>query len=67
MGVKLGLRVFDNRALKRILTSKRAVTGDWKKLLNEELRKHIKMIKPIKMRWAGNVASMGEEACIFQK
>jgi hypothetical protein len=32
------LRVFKNRVLRRILGSKRdEVTGEWKKLLNEEL------------------------------
>jgi hypothetical protein len=46
MGVKLGLslreehrlRVFENRILTRIFTPKRdGVTGDWRKLHNEEL------------------------------
>jgi hypothetical protein len=33
-----GLRVFENRVLRRIFGSKRdEVTGDWKKLHNEEL------------------------------
>jgi hypothetical protein len=32
------LRVFENRALKRIIEPKRdEVTGDWRKLRNEEL------------------------------
>jgi hypothetical protein len=47
MGVKLGLtlreehrlRVFENRVLRRIFGAKRnEVTGEWRKLHNEELR-----------------------------
>jgi hypothetical protein len=42
------------------------VTGDWRKLHNEELRnlysssKKIRMTKSRTMRWAGYVAGMGE-------
>jgi hypothetical protein len=45
MGVKLGsltlreehkLRVFENRMLRRIFGPKRDVTGEWRKLLNQE-------------------------------
>jgi hypothetical protein len=42
------------------------VTGEWKKLHNEELRDLysslciIRIIKSRKMRWAGHVARMGE-------
>jgi hypothetical protein len=42
------------------------VTGDWRKLLNEELHNLysspniIKMMKSRRMRWAGHVARMGE-------
>jgi hypothetical protein len=36
--IKGGLRVFENRVLRRILGPKRdEVTGDWRKLHNEEL------------------------------
>jgi hypothetical protein len=41
------------------------VMGDWRKLLNEELHKLyfspkiIRMIKSVRMRWAGHVARMG--------
>jgi hypothetical protein len=52
--------------LRRIFGPKRdGVTGDWRKLHNEELRNLysspniIRMIKPRKMRWAGHVARMG--------
>jgi hypothetical protein len=58
--------VFENRVLRRIFGSKRdEVTGDWRKLHNEELHNLssspniIRMIKSRRMRWAGNVARMG--------
>jgi hypothetical protein len=61
------LRVFENRVLRRIFGPKRdGVAGDWRKLHNEELDKLysspniIRMIKSRRMRWAGNVARMGE-------
>jgi hypothetical protein len=43
------------------------VTGDWRKLHNEELHNLysspniIRMIKSRRMRWAGHVARMGEK------
>jgi hypothetical protein len=42
------------------------VTGDWRKLHNEELhnlyssQSIIRMIKPKRMRWTGHAARMGE-------
>jgi hypothetical protein len=39
----------------------------WRKLYNEELHNLYslpRIIKSRRMRWAGNVASMGEEECI---
>jgi hypothetical protein len=60
------LRVFENRVLRRIFGPKRdEVTGEWRKLRNEELRdlyssqSIIGMIKPKRMRRAGHVARMG--------
>jgi hypothetical protein len=55
-----GLRVFENKVLRRIFGSKRdEVTGRWRKLHNEELRdlysspSIIRIIKSRRMRWAG--------------
>jgi hypothetical protein len=60
------LRVFENRVLRRILFPKRdEVTGEWRKLHNEELRdlyslsSIIKMIKSRMLRWTGHVARLG--------
>jgi hypothetical protein len=59
--------VFENRVLRRIFGPKRdEVTGECRKLHNEELYilysfPNIRQIKLRKMRWAGHVASMGEE------
>ena len=54
------LRVFENRVLRRIFGSKRdEVTGEWKKLHNEELN-IVWVVKSRRMRWAGHVARMGE-------
>jgi hypothetical protein len=54
--------------LRRIFGPKRdEVTGEWRKLHNEELRdlysspSIIRIIKSRRMRWAGHVALMGEK------
>jgi hypothetical protein len=54
--------VFENRVLRRIFGPKRdEVTGDWRKLHNEELHdlysspSIIRIIKSRRMRWAGHV------------
>jgi hypothetical protein len=59
--------VFENRVLRRIFGPKRdEVTGDWRKLHNEELHNLysssniIRIIKSRRVRWAGRVARMGE-------
>jgi hypothetical protein len=66
-GTRIDVRVFENRVLRRIFGPKRDdVTGDWRKLHNEELqnlyssRNIIIMIKSRRMRWAGHVARLGE-------
>jgi hypothetical protein len=60
--------VFENRFLTRIFGPKRdEVTGEWRKLHNEELQtlypfpNIITQIKARRMRWVGHVACMGEE------
>jgi len=59
--------VFENRVLRRVFGSKRnEVTGEWRKLHNEELRdlyslsNIVRVVKSRRMRWAGHVARMGE-------
>jgi hypothetical protein len=57
--------VFENRVLRRIFGPMRdEVTGDWRKLHNDELHNLysspniIRMIKSSRVRWAGHVAWM---------
>jgi hypothetical protein len=57
--------VFENRVLRRIFGPKRDdVTGDWRKLHNDELHNLysspniIRIIKSRRMRWAEHVAGM---------
>ena len=61
------LRVFENRVLRRVFGPKRdEVTGEWKKLYNEELSdlfplpNIVRVVKSRRMRWAGHVVRMGE-------
>jgi len=61
------LRVFENRVLRRLFGPKRdEVTGEWRKLHNEELRdlyslpNTVRVVKSRRMRWVGHVARMGE-------
>jgi hypothetical protein len=58
----------DRGVLRRIFGPKRdEVTGEWRKLHNEELHiwysspNIIRQIKSRRMRWAGHVARIGEE------
>jgi hypothetical protein len=58
------LRIFENRVLRRIFGLNRdEVTGEWRKLHNEELNLFstttVWVIKSRTMRWAGHVARMG--------
>jgi hypothetical protein len=62
------LRVFENRVLRRIFGPKRdEVMGEWRKLHNKELHdlysspNIIRIIKSRRMRWADDVARMGEK------
>jgi hypothetical protein len=67
------LRVFENRVLRRISGPKRVeVTGGWRKQHNEELHNLysspniIRIIKSMRMRWAGHVARMGEKKNVYR-
>jgi hypothetical protein len=59
--------VFEKRVLRRMFGPRRnEVTGDWRKLHNEELHNLYsslnisRLIKSRRMRWAGHVARVGE-------
>jgi len=62
------LRVFENRVLRKVFGPKRdEVTGEWRKLYNEELNdlyslpNIVRVVKSRRMRWAGHVARTGED------
>jgi hypothetical protein len=64
---KNGLKVFENRVLRRIFGPKRdEVTGEWRKLQSEEFHNFysspniIRQIKSSRIMWAGHVARMVE-------
>jgi len=65
------LRQFENSVLRRIFEPNWGkITGDWRKLHNEELNilcsspNTIWVIKSRRMRWAGHVARMGREEAL---
>jgi len=67
------LRVFENMVLRRIFGPRRdEVMGEWRRLHNEELNglysspNIVRVIKSRRMRWAGNVAHMGEERGVYR-
>jgi hypothetical protein len=64
---ELRLRVFENRVLRSIFTSKREEgVGDWRRLHNEKLynfyapQNIIRMIQSKRMKWVGHVERMEE-------
>jgi hypothetical protein len=64
------MRVFENRALRKICESKMdEVTSEWRKLHIEELNdlyplpNIFRVIKLKIMRWAGHIALWGEKSC----
>ena len=68
------LRVFENMVLRRIFGPRRdEVRGEWRRLHNEELNvlyfspNLVRVIKWRRMRWAGHVASMGEERGVYRR
>jgi hypothetical protein len=65
--------LFENRVLRRVFGPKRdEVTGEWRKLHNEELNdlysppNIIRVIKSRRMRWVGHVARMGEKRGVYR-
>jgi hypothetical protein len=68
-----GLRVFENKVLRRIFGPKGdEVAGGWRKLHNEELcdlyssPSILRIIKSRRMRWAGHVTRMGERSNAYR-
>ena len=61
------LRVFENMPLRIFGPRRDEVTGEWRRLHNEELSdlystaNIVRVIKWRRMRWAGHVAHMGKE------
>ena len=62
------MRVFENG----VFRERDEVTGDWRKLHNEELSdlysspNVVRVIKLRRMRWAGHVARMGERKGVYR-
>jgi hypothetical protein len=71
--MRLRMRVFENRVLRKIFGPKRdEVTGEWRNLHNEGLRdlysspSIIRIIKSRRMKWEGHVARMGEKRNMYR-
>jgi len=67
------LRMFENWVLRRIFGPRRdEVTGEWKKLHNEELNDLycssdiVRVTKSRRMKWVGHVARRGERRVIYR-
>ena len=66
------LRMFENRAVRRICGPRKdEVTGDWRKVHNEELNDTnclsyiIRLKKSRRMRWAEHVARVGQRGGVY--
>jgi hypothetical protein len=66
------VRVFESGVFRRIFGPKRdGVTGEWRKLCNEELNdlyspNIFRLIRSRSMKWAGHVAGMGERRGVYR-
>ena len=67
------LKVFENRVSRKVFGPKRdEVTGEWRKLHNEELNdlyslpNIVWVVKSRRMRWAGHVARLGEDRVVHR-
>jgi hypothetical protein len=64
--------VLQNRVLRIFGPKRDEMTGEWRKLHNEELRdlysspSIIRIIKSRRTRWAGQVARMGEKRSMYR-
>jgi hypothetical protein len=68
-----GLKVFENRVLRRIFELKRnEIIGGWRKLQNEKLRNLyfspsiIRIIKTMRTRWTGHIARMVKKRIAYR-
>ena len=65
--------MFENRVSRKVFGPKwEEVTGEWRKLYNEELNdlyslpNIVRVVKSRRMRWAGHVARMGEDSGVHR-
>jgi hypothetical protein len=69
--VERSLKVFENRVLRVYRPKRDEITGEWRKLHNDELHHLypsptiVRVIKSRRMRWAGHVARMGKGRGVY--